>query len=97
VWLECPSDKLISVPLALESEWKGDALYDFRKLIVTRCLNRVMMFRVPIRSEPEARLQLMKQQVESCSHSLVGDRYLFIWGKPRDRYFTSRVYLAAAD
>jgi len=82
IWIRYENDVLLSVPLAVESEWgtpnqKTDPIDDdFQKLVVARAERRLMLFQA--RGEPEARDQINKLLKHTQSGiAQAEDRFLF--------------------
>jgi hypothetical protein len=76
-WFQMDSTTVLSVPLAMESEWTlSGVLEDFQKLLISRAMHRVMMFEVLTQERWEETVDLLLSQVAKYSETRHGDRYL---------------------
>jgi hypothetical protein len=94
-WLIYENHRLISVPLALESEWKPNGVSDdFQKLLVSRALHRVMIFQAKKRGKSEDIIKGLIEEVKQYRQTQVGDRYLFAPWLNETNQFEFTVYVA---
>jgi hypothetical protein len=79
-WTTGVNGTVCAVPLVLESEWSAyddDVLYDFRKLLLARASNRVMVFEREGSSISAKLIDQMCDEIRAFGASCAGDKYLF--------------------
>lgn len=96
VWYDNNEFGLNDVFLVVESEWKNpwgnedygyDIQYDFEKLILARCVYKLMIFEGENFEENSQYLDALKAVVKNCKLTNIGDRYMFAaWDKEKQEF-----------
>ena len=92
-WAGMKEGFLVSLPLALESEWStkaADVDEDFSKLLIARAEHRVMIFQVRTCKDFEDTVRRLTSDIDAFSLTRPGDRYFFagfIYEETRDFKF----------
>ena len=96
-WLHYSKDnRLLEVPLVLESEWApGDINDDFQKMLLARAHHRVMIFDRKTRDEAMEIVHDLVAQVEAFRGTQSNDRYLFAFWCSMSGKFDCHLHIAA--
>jgi len=96
-WLHYSNDnRLLEVPLVLESEWApGDVNDDFQKMLLARAHHRVMIFDRKTRDEAMEIVSDLVAQVEAFRGTQPNDRYLFAFWCSKSSKFDYHLHIAA--
>ena len=93
-WLNYSDDQLLTIELALESEWDQNGIIDdFQKLLIARAELRAMIFQVRTENEKEMRFKQLREQIGKFTKSIAGDRYLFSCWVQESRKFSHETYI----
>ncbi len=96
-WLHYSKDnRLLEVPLVLESEWApGDINDDFQKMLLARAHHRAMIFDRKTRDDGIKIVNDLVTQVEAFRGTQPNDRYLFAFWCSKNGRFNYHLHIAA--